>query len=138
MPCEVAQFDVQCPRCGRHACAHMYQDGGKGSYREVLVRLVAKQIDCPSCACLIRADSALCYKLWFVSSYRGHPLWVNNRKHAMLLVAYLRDELSPSDQQMFSAELETLPRWMIVKNHRRKIAKKLLKMVMKQDGACAA
>lgn len=126
----MTNFDVKCPKCQKHAIAGMAEGGQKGTYREVLTKLVAANISCKHCGYLNSSETPINYELWYSTNYRGHHLWVNNRDHALFLAAYLLGE----DLQISLADkswLETLPRWMILKNNRAGVARKLMQMLEK-------
>ena len=122
------QYDVKCQRCGQHALAEMRPHGTKGTYREALRAYRAVKIVCASCGNLVESDGALEYELWFTATFRGKPLWANNRAHAAYLAGYLRGEFQPTQEQMWT--LETLSKWMILSRNRKKVAKKLCQMLV--------
>lgn len=123
----MATYDVKCPRCAKQATATMLADGVAGTYREPLVRLVARRIVCGHCGFNVTSDDAIPCQLWYTVSVRGRWAWAHNRDHAMFLVNYLLDRIPPGE--IDRVDVETLPGWMIEPKNRMLVAEKLQRLL---------
>lgn len=122
------RYDVKCPTCGSRASALMVGRGVRGTYRELLERMVAKSMSCLSCGSAWSEDgpAGLEIELWFKYSVDGHLVWANNETHLELLINWLsgaldRHELDPGDR----AVVEALPKWRISGGTRIRVVRRL-------------
>ena len=105
----------------------MAADGVAGTYREPLVRLVARRLVCGHCGYNVTSEGSLPYEFWYKVSIRGRTVWARNETHASLLVAYLNGQVVP--QGMDRVAVETLPGWMLEPKNRELVARRLGRML---------
>ena len=120
-------YDVRCPRCGKNAEATMAADGVAGTYREALVRLVARRLVCGHCGYNVTSDGPVPFEFWYKVAVRGRTAGARNRSHAAFLVAYLKGQVEPTGADRVT--VETLPGWMMESKNRAIVARRLERLL---------
>lgn len=130
---ELVEYSIKCPRCFGKASALMEALGLKGTYREVLTRLGATKLICKACGMgkEISIENAYNYELWYVTSFKGHRLWANNKQHVLFLISWLegKADLTIADKAMIAA----FPKWLVLGKNKKEILHCLYQLIEQDE-----
>jgi len=110
----------------------MRPGGTKGTYREVLVKMVASRITCRTCGFskVVPPNDSDAYELWYATTFKGRRLWAHNRRHLVFLISWFSGEIREQDLSVGDrAVVESFPKWLILGKHRPAILKCLNQML---------
>jgi len=125
-------FSIKCPKCSAQATAKMRSVGRTSTYREVMIKLGVGRIVCRACGLAreVPLERANAYELWYATTFKGHRLWANNRRHLAFLISWFSSEISKADLGIGDRRMvEAFPKWMVLGKNRGGILRCLKRMM---------